>query len=119
MDDAAAGTKIAEVKNSLDDTYFAWAGATTNGGQVYFRIQGPAVFIEYATQGKGTDHIHTILRDPTQRLCGQGDDSGAGWLDASWRRHVGIVDSTAALRIPRLSAQRLSSAVPGSAARFA
>ena len=64
LDDAPAGTKMAEVKSSLDDTYFAWAGATTNGSQVYFRIQGPAVFIEYATQGKGTDHIHTIFRDP-------------------------------------------------------
>ncbi len=64
LGDAPAGAKLAEVKSSLNETYFAWAGATTNGSQVYFRIQGPAVFIEYATQNKGTDHIHTIFRDP-------------------------------------------------------
>ena len=64
LGDAAASAKLAEVKSSLNDTYFAWAGATTNGSQVYLRIQGPAVFIEYATQNKGTDHIHTIFRDP-------------------------------------------------------
>jgi len=64
LGDAPASAKLAEVKSSLNETYFAWAGATTNGSQVYFRIQGPAVFIEYATQNKGTDHIHTIFRDP-------------------------------------------------------
>ena len=51
----------------LNDTYFAWAGATTNGKGAYFRIQGPAVFIEYAPQGSAddtSDHIHTIYREP-------------------------------------------------------
>ena len=41
---------------------------TTNGKGAYFRIQGPAVLIEYAPQGQAdnnTDHIHTIYRDPT------------------------------------------------------
>ena len=37
---------------------------------VYFRIQGPAVVIEYAPQG-GTDHIHTVIRNPE-------DDYGVG-----------------------------------------
>jgi hypothetical protein len=63
--DAAATAKLAEIKSGLNDTYFAWAGATTNGSGAYFRIHGPAVFIEYAPQGNGTDHIHTIYRDPT------------------------------------------------------
>ncbi len=64
----AATAKAAEVKANLADTYFAWAGSTTNGQPAYFRIQGPTVFIEYAPQGAGaggTDHIHTIYRDPT------------------------------------------------------
>jgi hypothetical protein len=66
LDDAAAAAKIAEVKAHLNDTYFAWSGATTNGQAAYFRVQGPTVFIEYAPQGAaGTDHIHTIYRDPT------------------------------------------------------
>ena len=65
--DEAAAAKMAEVKSRLDDTYFAWAGSTTNGNGAYFRIQGPTVFIEYAPQGNSTppDHIHTIYRDPT------------------------------------------------------
>lgn len=67
LGDEAAAAKMAEVKARLDDTYFAWAGPTTNGSPVYFRIQGPTVFIEYAPQGNSTppDHIHTIYRDAT------------------------------------------------------
>ena len=63
----AAAAKMQEIEASLPDTYFAWAGPTTNGKGAYFRIQGPAVFIEYAPQGQGdnnTDHIHTIYREP-------------------------------------------------------
>ena len=66
--DAAAKSKMAEVEANVADTYFAWAGATTNGKGAYFRIQGPTVFIEYAPQGSGdanVDHIHTMYRDPT------------------------------------------------------
>jgi hypothetical protein len=66
LGDEAAAAKMKEVEAGLADTYFAWAGATTNGKGAYFRIQGPAVFIEYAPQGSGdVDHIHTIFRDPT------------------------------------------------------
>jgi hypothetical protein len=64
----AATAKMKEVEAGLADTYFAWAGPTTNGRGAYFRIQGPTVLIEYAPQGQGannTDHIHTIYRDPT------------------------------------------------------
>ena len=63
-----ATAKMKEVEAGLADTYFAWAGPTTNGLGAYFRIQGPTVLIEYAPQGQGannTDHIHTIYRDPT------------------------------------------------------
>lgn len=66
--DEAATAKMKEIQSGLADTYFAWAGPTTNGKGAYFRIQGPAVFIEYAPQGAGEtniDHIHTIYRDPT------------------------------------------------------
>jgi hypothetical protein len=72
--DDAAAAKMAEVKAGLDDTYFAWAGATTAGANAYFRIQGPAVFIEYAPQGNPAsgDHIHTIYRDPTNDYAERG-----------------------------------------------
>jgi hypothetical protein len=60
----SAKARMAEIKAKLDDTYFAWYGPTTNGSAIYFRVQGPTLVIEYAPQGS-TDHIHTILRDPT------------------------------------------------------
>jgi hypothetical protein len=69
VSDAPAAAKMKEVEANLGQTYFAWAGATTNGKEAYFRIQGPTVLIEYAPQGPtGTptvNHIHTIYRDPT------------------------------------------------------
>ena len=72
LSDEAAAAKMKEVQAGLDDTYFAWAGSTSNGNGAYFRIQGPTVVIEYAPQG-GTDHIHTVIRNPE-------DDYGAGLL---------------------------------------
>jgi hypothetical protein len=68
LGDEAAAAKMKEIQSGIGDTYFAWAGPTTAGKGAYFRIQGPAVFIEYAPQGQGdnnVDHIHTIYRDPT------------------------------------------------------
>jgi hypothetical protein len=59
----AAAERLAEIKGALNDTYFAWHGPTANGSAVYFRVQGPALVIEYAPQGS-TSHIHTIIRDP-------------------------------------------------------
>ena len=68
LGDEAAAAKMKEIQSGLGEAYFAWAGPTTLGKGAYFRIQGPAVFIEYAPQGSGDaniDHIHTIYRDPT------------------------------------------------------
>jgi uncharacterized protein DUF3500 len=65
LNDAAASAKMAELKSNLAQTYFAWSGATTNGGLAYYRIQGPTVVIEYAPQQGDLEHIHTIYRDPT------------------------------------------------------
>jgi hypothetical protein len=68
LNDGAAASKMKEVESHLADTYFAWAGSTTNGKEAYFRIQGPTVLIEYAPQGLSStpsvEHIHTIYRDP-------------------------------------------------------
>ena len=69
MNDAFAGPRLAELRATLNDTWFAWSGPTTNGSASYFRVQGPTLVIEYAPQNS-VDHIHTIYRDPT-------DDYGA------------------------------------------
>jgi len=63
LPDGAAVERLAEIKEKLGETYFAWYGPTTNGRPAYYRIQGPTVVIEYAPQGS-TSHIHTIIRDP-------------------------------------------------------
>jgi len=69
LPDPVAAAKMNEVRANLRDTYFAWAGSTSNGQEAYFRVQGPTVIIEYAPQGANNrpsvDHIHTIYRDPT------------------------------------------------------
>ena len=62
--DAFAEPRMAEIRKSIADTYFAWSGPTTNGSAAYFRIQGPTLHIEYAPQ-RDVSHIHTIYRDPT------------------------------------------------------
>jgi Protein of unknown function (DUF3500) len=68
----AAKGRMAAIKDKIAETYFAWSGPTDKGGAAYFRVQGPAVVIEYAPQ-RGTDHIHTVIRDPK-------DDYGARLL---------------------------------------
>lgn len=62
--DAYAGPRMEEIRSNLDATWFAWSGPTSPGSAAYFRVQGPTLVIEYAPQG-GTDHIHTIYRNPT------------------------------------------------------
>jgi hypothetical protein len=66
-----ASAKTAELTGSVADTWFAWSGRSERGAAAYFRIQGPALHIEYAPQG-GETHIHTIYRDPA-------NDYGARW----------------------------------------
>src|SRR5262249_8868320 len=63
--DAFSEPRMAAIRASLPQTYFAWSGPTTNGSAAYFRVQGPTVVIEYAPQQGSVDHIHTIYRDPT------------------------------------------------------
>ena len=68
-----AAARMAEVKEGLADTYFAWSGPTVpvepgKNITAYYRVQGPKLVIEYAPQKLGGDlsmHVHTIYRDPT------------------------------------------------------
>jgi hypothetical protein len=71
VNDDYAEPRLAEIKSSLGDTYFAWSGPTTHeadhNGASYFRVQGPRLFIEFSPQEPGGDltmHVHTIYRDP-------------------------------------------------------
>lgn len=75
--------RMAQIKADLDETWFAWSGATTADAEsgnitAYYRIQGPHLVIEYAPQSEVQpppqppakitptgNHVHTIYRDPT------------------------------------------------------
>jgi hypothetical protein len=72
INDADAEERMKEIREGLEETWFAWSGPTTGtpGKNIaaYYRIQGPKVVIEFAPQGSDgntTNHIHTIYRDPT------------------------------------------------------
>lgn len=65
---ASAEERLAEIAADLADTYFAWHGDVDASRPIYYRIQGPTVIIEFATQSRvGGDHAHyhSIYRDPT------------------------------------------------------
>jgi hypothetical protein len=75
IQESCSSAKMDEMKKNVNETWFAWSGPTEVGSAAYFRIQGPTVFIEFAPQKMGgdpTNHIHTILRDPTSEY-------GARW----------------------------------------
>ena len=65
---ASAEERMAEIAADLADTYFAWHGDVDAAQPFYYRIQGPTLIIEFATQSRvGGDHAHyhSIYRDPT------------------------------------------------------
>ena len=70
------GIAMTKIRAQLSSTYFAWFGPVKKGQAASFRIQGPAVIIEYAPQrvrGGKTDHLHAIYRDPS-------NEYGAGFI---------------------------------------
>jgi hypothetical protein len=72
---AAQRTKI--VADGDDQLFFAWMGPIDEKDNIYFRIHGPSVVIEYDNVFAGgrrdgySNHIHTILREPSNDY---GDD---------------------------------------------
>jgi hypothetical protein len=70
--ESAAQSRMAELTQDINETWFAWSGpVTAEAGHnitAYYRIQGPHLVIEYAPQNLGGDpsmHIHSMYRDPT------------------------------------------------------
>jgi hypothetical protein len=59
-----AQARLARAKQGgLDALAFAWAGSTAKGKPHYYRIQGPAILIEYDASQNDSNHIHTVWRD--------------------------------------------------------
>jgi hypothetical protein len=73
---------MTEVEAHLDETHFAWMGATGDEGPFYYRVQSPVVLIEFDHHPgivfdnltPSPHHIHSIIRTPN------GGDYGADLL---------------------------------------
>ena len=70
--DGHAAVKLTEVEAHLDETHFAWMGATGDDGPFYYRVQSPVVLIEFDHHpgivfdnlAPSPHHIHSIIRTP-------------------------------------------------------
>jgi hypothetical protein len=94
MDEGHARVKMSEVRRHLDDTWFAWIGATEPDGVFYYRIQSPVILIEFDHQlpanlrhlakdprAPNREHIHAIVRTPN------GNDYGKDLLRQHYQQH--------------------------------
>jgi hypothetical protein len=68
-----AKIKMAEVKDHLPETYFAWMGETEEDSVFYYRVHSPVIIVEFDHQrGQAfpqyekpyRDHIHVVVRTP-------------------------------------------------------
>ncbi|WP_432492534.1 DUF3500 domain-containing protein [Kineococcus auxinigenes] len=74
VDDGHAAIKMAEIREHLDATYFAWKGDTGDDAVFYTRIQSPVIWIEFDCEGPGPlgkgvtgssrNHVHADVRTP-------------------------------------------------------
>jgi predicted nuclease of restriction endonuclease-like (RecB) superfamily len=85
-----ARVRMSEVREHLDDTYFAWIGDTGDDAVFYYRIQSPVILIEFdhqtpvALQGPRVPnraHVHSVVRTPN------GNDYGKDLLRQHYERH--------------------------------
>ncbi len=65
---------------ALDAVHIAWAGSTEPGQPHYYRVQGPKLLLEWDNTQRGTNHAHSVWRDP-------GADFGLDVLGAHRARH--------------------------------
>lgn len=101
MAEGHARVKMSEVKQHLDETYFAWMGGTNSQSVYYYRIQSPVILIEFDHQrpialGRSStptrNHIHTVIRTPN------GNDYGKDLLRQHYLKHH---HETSADSVPR------------------
>lgn len=64
-------SRLGAIEAALDDTHFAWHGPIEGDGDVYYRIQGPTLIVEFSARiDGGGGHYHTVYRDPTNEYGG-------------------------------------------------
>lgn len=85
-----AAVRMAEILEYLDETWFAWVGATGDDAIFYYRIQSPVVLIEFDHQRPvalrnstytARDHVHSLTRTPN------GNDYGKDLLRQHYERY--------------------------------
>ncbi|HEY7296166.1 MAG TPA: DUF3500 domain-containing protein [Dehalococcoidia bacterium] len=67
-----AAVKLAEVKEHLAETYFAWMGGCDEESVFYYRVHSPVILIEFDHEAgiafdneePTRNHIHTVVRTP-------------------------------------------------------
>ena len=67
-----AQLRMEEIRQHLDETYFAWMGGTEEDSVFYYRVHSPVVLIEFDHQAgifldndePTRNHIHTVVRTP-------------------------------------------------------
>lgn len=52
-------------KAGIENLSFSWAGSLEPGTPNYWCIQGPVLLIEYDNTQTNANHVHTVVRDPT------------------------------------------------------
>lgn len=92
MREGHARVRMAEVEAHLDETHFAWIGATDEDAVFYYRIHSPVILIEFDHQrpvgirhlveGRAPirQHIHAVVRTPN------GNDYGKDLLRQHYER---------------------------------
>jgi hypothetical protein len=50
---------------ALDAVHVAWAGSLEPGEPHYYRLQAPGLLAEWDNTQRGTNHAHSVWRDPT------------------------------------------------------
>ena len=66
FNDEDAAPKLMSIDTTLADTFFSWRGGTKPGSPVYYRVQGPSLFLEFAPQRMGgapMQHVHAMYRE--------------------------------------------------------
>jgi hypothetical protein len=63
MPEQIAQSREEQIKKAGKDIYFAWAGGVEKGEPHYYRIQTPAILIEYDDTQNNANHIHSVWRD--------------------------------------------------------
>jgi hypothetical protein len=94
MSEGHAKVKMKDVRQHIDNTYFAWVGGREPASVFYYRIQSPVILVEFDHQTPANlrhlaanprevnrEHIHTVTRTPN------GNDYGKDLLRQHYEKH--------------------------------